>query len=47
MTGFCSMEKSCLNCSVLFLGKKNDEYCKKAFEFVKRNFKTVEVYLSK
>jgi methionyl-tRNA formyltransferase len=41
------MEKSCSNYTVLFLGKKNDEYCKKAFDFVRRNFKNLQVYLSK
>ena len=34
------------NSSVLFLGKKNDEYCKRALEFVKRNCKNTEAYLS-
>ena len=34
------------NCSILFLGKKNDGHCKKALNFVKRNFAEVEAYLS-
>ena len=31
--------------SILFLGKKSDEYSKKAFDFVKSNFKNVEAHL--
>lgn len=31
--------------SILFLGKKNDLYCKRAFEFLLKNFEKVDVYL--
>lgn len=32
--------------SVLFLGKKNDEYCNRALELVRANFESVTVYFS-
>jgi len=33
--------------SVLFLGRKNDECCNKAYIFLKKNFSTVKVIWSK
>jgi methionyl-tRNA formyltransferase len=33
------------NHSILFLGKKNDQHCSKALEFVRKNFSTVSAYL--
>lgn len=32
--------------SVLFLGKKNDKYCDRAFQFVEANFENVTAYFS-
>lgn len=32
--------------SILFLGKKDDEYCNRAFQFVEANFENVTVYFS-
>jgi len=39
------LDESYSNSSILFLGKKKDEYCRKALDFVKSNFKEVEAYL--
>jgi methionyl-tRNA formyltransferase len=39
------MDVTYSNDSILFLGKKNDEHCKKALDFVKQNFENVEAYL--
>ncbi|GHT54152.1 hypothetical protein AGMMS49982_18380 [Bacteroidia bacterium] len=32
---------------ILFLGKKNDEYCNKALKFIQKNFENTTYYLSK
>lgn len=32
---------------ILFIGKKKDEHCSKALDFIKRNFEDVSVYLGK
>jgi len=34
------------NCSILFLGKKKDEHCKRALDFLYKNFNNINVYLS-
>ena len=32
--------------SVLFLGKKNDKYCDRAFQFIEANFENVTAHFS-
>jgi len=41
------MEKFNKNISILFLGKENDEHCKKALAFIKKNFCNVSFYFGK